>query len=407
MPARTWPTIVAHADMDAFYAAVEQLDEPSLRGRPVLVGPRSGRGVVLTASYEARPYGVGSAMPMARALRLCPGAVVVPPRFERYEAVSRRLMAALADFSPRVEALSLDEAFVDMTGSEHLFGPPGRMAERIRAAILEATGLPASVGVSATKYVAKVDSAAAKPHGVEIVPPERAAAWLAPMPVSRLWGAGPVTAERLRAAGFERIGDIAAAPPARLEAALGRAWRHFLDLARGIDPRPVARRRSAGSMGSDRTLGRDVADREDIVRHLTRAADRIGRRLRRKGCLAHGVRLRLKTADFRLLTRQRRILPTDAAGDLLAGAESMLDALIRSGPFRLVGLAAFDLERGSGMRQLDLFDGAVRGRRLERVVDAVDERFGPGTLRRGRDVSNAVVVGSSPTLDFVELEEDG
>lgn len=405
MPARTWPTIVAHADMDAFYAAVEQLDEPSLRGRPVLVGPRSGRGVVLTASYEARPYGVGSAMPMARALRLCPGAVVVPPRFERYEAVSRRLMATLADFSPRVEALSLDEAFVDMTGSEHLFGPPGRMAERIRAAILEATGLPASVGVSATKYVAKVASAAAKPHGVEIVPPERAAAWLAPMPVSRLWGAGPVTAERLRAAGFERIGDIAAAEPARLETILGRAWPHFRDLALGRDPRPVAQRRSARSIGSDRTLGRDVRRREDIVRHLTDAAHRIGRRLRRKGCLAEGVRLRLKTTDFRLLTRQRRILPTDTAGDLLDGAVSMLDGLMPAAPFRLVGLAAFDLGSGAGASQLELFDGTARHRRLEVVMDAVADRFGDGALRRGRDLSGAVVVASSPNLDGVTGDE--
>ena len=400
-PRRTWPTIIAHADMDAFYAAVEQLDEPSLRGRPVLVGPRSGRGVVLTASYEARPFGVGSAMPMARALRLCPGAVVVPPRFDRYEAVSRRLMAVLADFSPRVEALSLDEAFVDMTGAEHLFGPPDRMAERIRRAIRDATGLPASVGVSGTKYVAKVASGVAKPHGVRVVPPGQAAAWLAPMPVSRLWGAGPVTSERLHAAGFDRIGAIAAAPPERLEAALGRAWQHFRDLALGRDPRPVAQRRSARSIGSDRTLGRDVHRREDIIRHLTDSAHRIGRRLRRKGYLAQGLRLRLKTSDFRLLTRQRRILPTDTAGDLLDGAVSMLDGLIRAAPFRLVGLAAFDLERGTGACQLELFDGPARHRRLEVVMDAVTDRFGDGALRRGRDVSGAVVVASSPTLDAV------
>jgi DNA polymerase-4 len=393
--------------MDAFYAAVEQLDDPALRGRPVLVGPRSGRGVVLTASYEARPFGVGSAMPMARALRLCPGAVVVPPRFDRYEAVSRRLMAALADFSPRVEALSLDEAFVEMTGSEHLFGAPEHMARRIREAIREATGLPASVGISATKYVAKVASGVAKPQGVQVVPPQQAAAWLAAMPVSRLWGAGPVTAERLRGAGFERIGDLAAADPARLEAAVGRAWQHFRDLALGQDPRPVARGRSARSMGSDRTLGRDVHRRDDIVRHLTRSADRIGRRLRRKGYLAHGVRLRLKTDGFRLLTRQRRILPTDTAGDLLAGAVSMLDALIDAGPFRLVGLAAFDLEASSGACQLELFEGRGGDRRLETVMDAIADRFGDGALRRGRDVSGSVVVASSPTLDFVTGDDDG
>jgi len=403
---RSWPAIIAHADMDAFYAAVEQLDDPALRGRPVLVGPRSGRGVVLTASYEARPFGVGSAMPMARALRQCPGAVVVPPRFERYEAVSRQLMAALADFSPWVEALSLDEAFIDMSGAEHLFGPPAEMAAKIRQAIRDATGLSASVGISGTKYVAKVASAAAKPNGVQVVAPEAAAAWLAPMPVKRLWGAGPVTQRRLQDAGFARIGDIAAAQPGELERRLGSSGAHFRTLARGEDPRTVARRRSARSMGSDRTLSEDVSDPAEIVRHLTRAADRVGRRLRRKGYLAHGVRVRLKTTDFRMLTRQRQILPTDAGGDLLAGALALLGQFGHPGPFRLVGLAAFDLELRTGAAQLDLFDGGERRRRLESAMDAVAERFGEGAMRRARDVTGAVVINSAPTLDFVDEEGD-
>lgn len=402
---RSWPTIIAHADMDAFYAAVEQLDDPALRGRPVLVGPRSGRGVVLTASYEARPFGVGSAMPMARALRLCPDAVVVPPRFERYEAVSRQLMTALADFSPRVEALSLDEAFIDMGGAEHLFGPPAAMAAKIRQAIRDATGLPASVGISGTKYVAKVASGVAKPSGVAVVPPQHAAEWLAPMPVKRLWGAGPVTQQRLQEAGFELIGDIAAADPGELERRFGSSGAHFRALARGEDPRVVARRRSARSMGCDRTLSEDVSDRDVIVRHLTRAADRIGRRLRHKGYLAHGVRVRLKTQDFRMLTRQRQLLPTDAGGDLLAGALSLLAQFSHPGPFRLVGLAAFDLEQHAGAAQLELFDGGERRRRLESTMDAVAERFGEGAMRRARDVTGAVVVTSAPTLDFVDDDE--
>ncbi len=391
--------------MDAFYAAVEQLDEPALRGRPVLVGPRSGRGVVLTASYEARPYGVGSAMPMARALRLCPGAVVVPPRFDRYEAVSRQLMATLADFSPRVEAISLDEAFVDMSGAEHLFGPPRAMAERIRAAIREATGLPASVGISGTKYVAKVASGLAKPNGIQVVAPEAAARWLAPLPVSRLWGAGPVTEDRLRAAGFQRIGDLADADPDVLARHLGNVGAHFRALALGQDPRPVARRRSARSMGSDRTLNRDVSDRAEIVRHLARAADHLGRRLRRKHYLAHGARLRLKTSDFQLLSRQRRILPTDAGGDLLGAAVSLLDGFPHPGPFRLVGLAAFDLESAAEPTQLDLFRSGERQRRLEVALDAVRERFGEGAVRRARDVTGALVSSVTPTLDFVDEDE--
>ncbi len=404
---RTWPQIVAHADMDAFYAAVEQRDDPQLRGRPVLVGPQSGRGVVLTASYEARPYGVGSAMPMARALKLCPDAVVVPPRFDRYEAASRQLMAVLDDFSPRVEALSLDEAFIDMSGAEHLFGPPEEMARGIREAIRAATGLPASVGISGTKYVAKVASGQAKPAGVAVVPPDEAAAWLAPMSVSVLWGAGPVTQKRLREAGYLRVGDIAAADPQELERRLGAVGAHFRALALGRDPRPVARRRRARSMGSDRTLNQDVDDREQIARYLSRAADRIGRRLRRKGYLAHGVRVRLKTSGFRMLSRQRQILPTDAGGDLLAAALQLLDSFPRAGPYRLVGLAAFDLEAGAEQSQLELFDGGERRRRLESTLDAVSERFGDGAVRRARDMSGGMVVGSSPTLDFVDDDDAG
>lgn len=399
---RTWPAIIAHADMDAFYAAVEQLDDPALRGRPVLVGPKSGRGVVLTASYEARPFGVGSAMPMMRALALCPQALVVPPRFERYEAVSRALMHVLEDFSPRVEALSLDEAFVDMSGAEHLFGPPAQMARRIRAAILEATGLSASVGISATKYVAKVASGQAKPAGVVAVAPADAAAWLAPLPVRAIWGAGPVTCARLEAIGIHRVADLLNADRGELERCLGSATAHFLALARGVDPRPVARRRTARSMGSDRTLGHDVADRAELARHLQRAADRIARRLRRKHYLAHGVRLRLKTTDFRLLTRQRQVLPTAAAGDLLAAARALLADFPHPGPFRLVGLAAYDLEHDGRPDQLELFQDGGRQRRLEGMLDAVTERFGDGAVRRARDVSRELVNDTSPTLDFVD-----
>ncbi|HEX7037062.1 MAG TPA: DNA polymerase IV [Pseudomonadales bacterium] len=401
---RTWPAIIAHADMDAFYAAVEQLDDPALRGRPVLVGPRSGRGVVLTASYEARPFGVGSAMPMAWALERCPHAVVVPPRFDRYEAVSRRLMQVLADFSPKVEAISLDEAFVDMSGAEHLFGPPEKMAVRLREAIRDATGLPASVGISGTKYVAKVASGLAKPNGIQVVPPGRAAEWLAPLPVERLWGAGPVTQKRLQDAGFHRIGDLTRASPEQLDA-LGNLGAHFLALARGEDPRPVARRRVARSMGSDRTLTRDIADRREIARHLARAADRLGRRLRRKQYLAHGVRIRLKTTDFKLLSRQRHVLPTDAGGDLYAAALELLDKFPHPGPFRLVGLAAFDLEHVGRPLQLGLFDDGARQRRLEAVLDAVAERFGEGAMRRARDVTGTLLSPATVNLDFVDEDE--
>src|SRR4249920_2137837 len=219
---RLWPRIIAHADMDAFYAAIEQLDDPSLRGRPLLVGPLSAQGVVLTASYEARPYGVGSAMPMAKARRLCPNAVVIPPRFDRYQEVSATIMKVFSDFSPDVEALSLDEAFLDMTGSEQLFGDPQSIGRRLKTAIREATGgLTASVGLSATKYVAKVASACQKPDGLTVVPPREAKAWLAPLSVSWLWGAGPKTQARLHQLGMHTIADVAEADVQFLSAKLG------------------------------------------------------------------------------------------------------------------------------------------------------------------------------------------
>ena len=230
-----WPRIVVHADMDAFYAAVEQLDDPALRGRPVLVGPRSARGVVLTASYEARRYGVASAMPVAQALRRCPEAIIVGPRLGRYEEVSAQVMDTLADFSPRVEPLSMDEAFVDMTGAEGLFGSPRQMGFKIKQAVREATRLNISVGVASTKYVAKVASAHDKPDGLTVVPADRAKAWLAPLPVDRLWGAGKKTVPRLHALGLTTIGDVATANASVLRR-LGNLGMHFQDLANARGP---------------------------------------------------------------------------------------------------------------------------------------------------------------------------
>src|SRR5262245_23250977 len=250
----TWRRIIVHADLDAFYAAVEQLDDPSLRGKPVLVGPNSYRGVVLTASYEARPYGVGSAMPMAEARRRCPHALIVPPRFERYEEVSRQVMDVFGDFSPAVEPLSLDEAFLDMSGSQRIFGSPEVIGRKIKDAVLAATRLHVSVGVSGTKYVAKVASAHGKPNGLIVVPPQHAVDWLAPLPVDRLWGVGAKTAPRLHALGLVTIGDIAASDERALALRLGSAGSHFYQLAHGMDPRHVNRGRTARSIGSDRTL---------------------------------------------------------------------------------------------------------------------------------------------------------
>ena len=401
-----WARIVAHADMDAFYAAVEQLDDPSLRGRPLLIGPPSDRGVVLTASYEARPYGVGSAMAMAKARRRCPDAIIVPPRFARYQEVSRTVMGVLSQFSPHVEAISLDEAFIDMTGAEGLFGAPAAMGRALKDAVREATGgLTASVGLSGTKYVAKVASDHAKPDGLTIVPPGEAKAWLAPLPVSCLWGAGPKTEKRLHALGLVTIGDVAAADPRWLSDKLGSAGAHFHRLAQARDPRPVAGGRSSKSIGSERTLAHDVSDRAALKRYLRRSAEEIGRRLRRKARVAFGVRVKLKTADFRILTRQCRLgEPTDVAERLYGAGVALLDHFQDPGPFRLVGMAAYDLVALEESAQLDLFGGSARRRRLEVAIDALSERFGTGVVRRANDMRRA---RETPNLDFLDDQDDG
>lgn len=401
-----WPRIIAHADMDAFYAAVEQLDHPELRGKPVLIGPNSYRGVVLTASYEARPFGVGSGMPVAEARRRCPQATMVSPRFSRYQEVSQHIMAIFGDFSPSVEALSLDEAFIDMTGASHIFGSPHAMAKQIKDAVMAATGLHISVGVSGTKYVAKVASAYAKPDGLTVVPQATAAAWLAPQSISRLWGVGRKTAPRLADLGLTCIGDIAAADRQWLQQHLGSAGLHFHDLANARDPRRVLRGRAARSIGSDRTLSHDITRREDIEHHLRRSADRIARRVRARGYVAHGVRIRLKTTRFEMLTRQRHASrPLDTATEIMAIARKLLDEFRHPGPFRLVGMAAFDLDWRERPLQYDLFEDH-EPRDLETTIDDLIERFGSDVVVRASDLGHhGTVSANGVNLDFLDYRD--
>jgi DNA polymerase-4 len=398
-----WPRIIVHADMDAFYAAVEQLDDPSLRGKPILVGPQSARGVVLTASYEARPYGVGSAMPVAEARRRCPHAVMVPPRFDRYQEISAQIMDVFADFSPSVEALSLDEAFLEMTGAEHFFGDPASMGRKIKSAVLEATHLNISVGVSATKYVAKVASAHDKPNGLTVVPQDKAVAWLAPLPVNRLWGVGKVTAAKMRVLGLHTVGDIAALDEHTLRQKLGGSGAHFHKLANAIDPRRVSRGRTAKSIGSDRTLRHNVSTKKDIEVHLLRAADRIARRVRAKNYVARGIRVRLKTSRHEMLTRQRQ-LPKgcDTSDIFFAVCRQLLDEFDHPGPFRLVGMAVFDLDWRQQSQQLDLFENNSQ-RNLETTIDALITRFGKSTVIRARDLKQANTIhNNGVNLDFLD-----
>jgi DNA polymerase IV len=401
-----WPRIVVHADMDAFYASVEQLDDPSLRGRPILVGPESGRGVVLTASYEARPFGVGSAMPMSRAKRMCPQALIVPPRFKRYTEISRIVMGVFEDFSPDVEAISLDEAFLEMTGTTRTYRTPGEMGRALKAAVKEATGgLTASVGISGTKYVAKVASDFRKPDGLTVVQPDHARTFLSKLPVRRLWGVGPKTEERLAAVGYTHIGQIADEDEDILERKLGRLGLHLQRLGRGNDPRRIQTRRRARSIGSERTLAEDVSDRATLEEHLRTSAESIGKRLRSKSLLAGGVRVKLKTSSFQGLSRQTLLpTPTDVGARMYEAAMPLLDQFPTDEPFRLVGMAAYDIIRPDDPVQLKLFDGLADKAKLERAMDAVRSAFGDDAVVRAERLGGEAWVG--PNLDFVDSPEE-
>ncbi len=382
-PAMTDRAII-HVDMDAFYASVEQRDDPALRGRPVIVGGRH-RGVVLAASYEVRPYGVRSAMPMAQALRLAPrDVVVVRPRFAAYVAASERLHEIFAAVTDLIEPLSLDEAFLDVTGSRALFGEPDAIARSLRQRIRDELHLPASAGVARVKFVAKIGSDLAKPDGLRVVLPGDERCFLAPLSVARLWGVGPRTHERLRAIGLETIDDVSRRDPVALERDLGPLGAHLHRLAHGLDPRPVTPDREAKSIGAEDTFGEDLATREDLLPHLHAQALRVARRLRRSGRVARGVVLKLKTGDFESRTRRTTFRAATDDGQVLYDAVAEMLAREhedgRLGPMRLTGVSAVLLEAPTV--QPGLFDaGARRAAKLNGALDAIANRFGVGALR--------------------------
>ena len=366
---------ILHVDMDAFYASVEVRDDPRLRGRPVAVGGSARRGIVLAASYEARPFGVRSAIPMARALRLCPGLVVVPPHFDRYALASEQVFAVFHEFTPEVEGLSLDEAFLDVTRSIALFGSAEEQAARIKARIRERVGLTASVGIAEVKFAAKVASDLRKPDGLVVVPEGRVPAFLAPLPVSRLWGVGPKTEKTVLALGLRTIGDVAKADDAWLERELGSLGPWLAALARGIDPRPVEADREAKSIGAEETFEEDL-EGEDLHPFLHGQALRVAARLRRAGVRARAIHLKVKSASFHITTRQRTLSePTDDGATIYAVVRELLTH-VAAGPVRLTGVHASHLGA-----QLPLPDGpGSRRTRLNASIDRIHERFGPDAL---------------------------
>lgn len=383
-PART----ILHADLDAFFASVEQRDDPALRGRPVLVGGRSPRAVVAAASYEARAFGCRSAMPMAQALALCPGAHVARPRHARYAEASAGFMAILGRFSPLVEALSVDEAFLDVTGSRLLHGEGPEIARRIRDATRAELGLTASVGVGPCKFVAKLASDMRKPDGLTVAPAEGLAGWLAPIPIERMWGVGPRSLPRFREAGIRCFGDLQRMDPGEVARHLGEHALGMRERALGIDDRQVEVDHERKGVGHETTFDQDLGDPDAVLDVLHGLAEGACRRLRATGGLARRVTVKIRFGDFETITRSATLVePTDRTLPVLAEAKRLFRRWASEGfvPVRLVGVRLERVAPGDA-EPASLFADprAERERSLDRVADAIARRFGDGAVGRGR-----------------------
>ncbi|NLC57350.1 MAG: DNA polymerase IV [Armatimonadetes bacterium] len=378
---------ILHVDMDAFYAAIEQRERPELRGKPVIVGGSvEDRGVVSAASYEARRFGVHSAQPTAQARRLCPEGVFLPVRPHLYRQVSRQVMAILRHYTPLVEPLSIDEAFLDVTGSRSLFGDGEAIARAIQARIRSELQLTASVGVAPNKFLAKLASDLRKPNGLVVVPPDQVAAFLRDLPVSRLWGVGPATERQLTRLGLRTIGEVAACPVAVLRLRLGAAGEALHRLAHGEDDRPVEPDTEAKSIGRETTFAEDIGNTATLERVLLALAEEVAARLRRKGVCGRTITLKLRFADFTTLTRARSLSePTALAETIYPVARDLFRAVERDRKVRLLGVTVSNLTPGRPARQLNLFVPLDdRRERLAETVDALRERFGDAIVQRAR-----------------------
>jgi DNA polymerase-4 len=389
---------IIHLDLDAFYASVEVLDNPALRGKPVIVGGSERRGVVSAASYESRKYGVHSAMPTATAKRLCPQGIFLPVRMERYREVSEKVFSIFRRFTPLVEPLSIDEAFLDVTGCERLFGSAEDVARKIRAAVREETGLTVSAGVAPNKFLAKIASDLGKPDGLTVVPPGQETAFLDPLPVAKLWGVGKVTERELHRRGVRTIGDLRRVPAETLTRAFGAHGEQLHRLAHGTDDRPVETEHDAKSVGHEDTYDHDLRERGAMRRELLSLADRVSARLRRHGLKGKTVTLKVKYADFVQVTRAATLSePTDDGGTLYRVALDLLgNTEAGARPVRLLGISVSKLVPAAGdakpsrMEQLPLFGRSRNGmpaapkpadpakkEQLNRAVDRIREKFGP------------------------------
>lgn len=388
---------ILHIDMDAFFAAVEQHDHPELKGKPVVVGsPPDKRGVVSTCSYEARKFGIHSAMPSRTAYKLCPQAVFLPPDMKRYHEVSEQIMEIFRRFTPRVEPISCDEAFLDVAGARYLFGDGTEIARRIKSAVRDETGLTCSVGVAPNMFLAKIASDLNKPDGLTVVPsgPEQIAAFLAPLPVKRMWGAGKKTQEILAAHKIRTFGDLQTADPAKLSAWVGEnSAAFFRRLAFGIDEREIETDGEEKSLSNEITFEEDRTGQKEIEAALLDLADKVGTRLRRAGFYATTAQIKLRWADFSTITRQRKLDPPCC--DDITLRETALELFRKEtlhSPVRLIGFGVSGLRRTADAPQLDLFQTSekqlsAKRETLSRSVDCIRERFGRKSIRRGSSIS--------------------
>jgi DNA polymerase-4 len=374
--------VIVHVDLDAFYASVEIRDNPSLAGKPVVVGGHAQRGVVLAASYEARKFGVKSAMPMTWALRACPQLVVVKPRMHHYADVSEQFFSVLHRYSPAVQGLSLDEAFLDLTGAEALQGPPADAVRRLRAEVRQKTGLAASAGIAPVMFAAKIATDVAKPDGQLEIAPDKVMEFLDPLPVGRLFGVGPKTEAILKAARLQTIGDLRRCDPERLRWALGGEGGHLQALARGEDDRHVESDREAKSIGAEETFDRDLEDLETIETYLLAQSERVAARLRHAGLAARGVTLKYKYEDFKLVTRQSTLDATNDGKTIFDAVTTLLHQHRPVKPIRLCGVSAHSF---AAPAEKELFARPTdRQDRLNAVLDSVQEKYGRQALMRAR-----------------------
>ena len=387
--------MILHVDMDAFYASVEQRDDPSLLGKPVVVGGTAeGRGVVAASSYEARKFGIYSAMSAHRAKQLCPHAVFIRPRIDHYAAVSNQLRLIFEEFTPLIEPLSLDEAFLDVTASESLLGPAPQIGQQIKSLVQEKLRLTASVGVAPNKFVAKIASDLKKPNGFVVVMADQIQTFLDPLPVGRIWGVGKVTAQVFKRFAISTIGQLRQFSKEALTELFGASGEHYWQLSHGIDNRPVVPDREAKSISNETTFAEDIRDVDDLKAWLVNLVEQVGRRLRNQDRMGRTIELKIRFSDFKSLTRSMTLgRSTNITSELLeAGIELLCNRLPKNHlPVRLIGFGVSNFDQ-SNMMQLQLFDESEREqqRSLDRVSDQIAKKFGKQALHRATGMNKSV-----------------